>query len=91
MNAKQTIAIIIPIAIFIIKKYISLYITIPVLIAGCIITYYLYAKSDEDKYLRGALSLYGLNFFFIILGIVLLLYTIKSNLLKKFLYIKLDM
>lgn len=41
MNAKQTIAIIIPIAIFIIKKYISLYITIPVLIAGCIITYYL--------------------------------------------------
>ena len=56
MNAKQTIAIIIPIAIFIIKKYISLYITIPVLIAGCIITYYLYAKSDEDKYLRGALS-----------------------------------
>lgn len=81
MNAKQTIAIIIPIAIFIIKKYISLYITIPVLIAGCIITYYLYAKSDEDKYLRGALSLYGLN----------LLYAIKSNLLKKFLYIKLDM
>lgn len=44
MNAKQTIAIIIPIAIFIIKKYISLYITIPVLIAGCIITYYLYTK-----------------------------------------------
>lgn len=39
MNAKQTIAIIIPIAIFIIKKYISLYITIPVLIAGCIITF----------------------------------------------------
>ncbi|WP_427003116.1 hypothetical protein [Methanobrevibacter intestini] len=71
MNAKQTIAIIIPIAIFIIKKYISLYITIPVLITGCIITYYLYAKSDEDKYLRGALSLYGLNFFFIILGIML--------------------
>ena len=71
MNAKQTIAIIIPIAIFIIKKYISLYITIPVLIAGCIITYYLYTKSDEDKYLSGALSLYCLNFFLIILGIVL--------------------
>ena len=71
MNAKQTIAIIIPIAIFIIKKYISPYITIPVLIAGCIITYYLYTKSDEDKYLIGALSLYCLNFFLIILGIVL--------------------
>ena len=72
MNAKQTIAIIIPIAIFIIKKYIRNKNTeIPVLIAGCIITYYLYTKSDEDKYLRGALSLYCLNFFLIILGIVL--------------------
>ncbi len=71
MNTKQTIAIIIPIAIFILKKYISLYITIPVLIAGCIITYYLYTKSDKDKYLRGAISLYGINFFFIGLGIVL--------------------
>jgi hypothetical protein len=71
MNTKQTIAIIIPIAIFILKKYISLYITIPVLIAGCIITYYLYMKSDKDKYLRGAISLYGINFFFIGLGIVL--------------------
>ena len=71
MNTKQTIAIIIPIAIFILKKYISLYITIPVLIAGCIITYYLYTKFDKDKYLRGAISLYGINFFFIGLGIVL--------------------
>ncbi len=71
MNTKQTIAIIVPIAIFILKKYISLYITIPVLIAGCIITYYLYTKSDKDKYLRGAISLYGINFFFIGLGIVL--------------------
>jgi hypothetical protein len=71
MNTKQTIAIIIPIAIFILKKYISLYITIPVLIAGCIITYYLYTKSNKDKYLRGAISLYGINFFFIGLGIVL--------------------
>ncbi len=71
MNTKQTIAIIIPIAIFILKKYISLYITIPVLIAGCIITYYLYTKSNKDKYLKGAISLYGINFFFIGLGIVL--------------------
>ena len=71
MNTKQTIAIIIPISIFILKKYISLYITIPILIIGCITTYYLYTKSDEDKYLKGALSLYGINFFFIILGIAL--------------------
>ena len=71
MNTRQTIAIIIPIPIFILKKYISLYITIPVLIAGCIITYYLYTKSNKDKYLKGAISLYGINFFFIGLGIVL--------------------
>ena len=71
MNAKQTIAIIIPIAIFILKKYINIYITLSVLILGCIITYYLYTQSEEDKYLKSAVSLYGLNFFFILIGILI--------------------
>lgn len=71
MNTKQTIALIIPIAIFILKKYINLYITLSVLILGCIITYYLYTQSEEDKYLKSAVSLYGLNFFFILIGILI--------------------
>lgn len=71
MNTKQTIALIIPIAIFILKKYINIYITLSVLILGCIITYYLYTQSEEDKYLKSAVSLYGLNFGFIFLGVLL--------------------
>ena len=74
MNAKQIIAIIIPIAIFMFRRYISILITIPILIIGCIVTYYFYTKSKEDKYLKGALSLYGLNFFFIFIGFLLVFF-----------------
>ena len=71
MNAKQIMAIIIPIAIFMFRKYISIVITLPILIIGCIVTYYFYTKSNEDKFLKGALSLYGLNFFFIFIGFLI--------------------
>ena len=74
MDAKQIIAIIIPIAIFMFRKYISIVITLPILIIGCIVTYYFYTKSKEDKYLRVALSLYGLNFFFIFIGFLLVFF-----------------
>ena len=74
MNAKQIIAIIVPIAIFMFRKYISIVITLPILIIGCIVTYYFYTKSKEDKYLRVALSLYGLNFFFIFIGFLLVFF-----------------
>ena len=71
MNAKQIIAIIIPIAIFMFRKYISILITLPILIIGCIVTYYFYTKSNEDKFLKGELSLYGLNFFLIFIGFLI--------------------
>lgn len=74
MNAKQIMAIIIPIAIFMFRRYISIIITLPILIIGCIVTYYFYTKSKEDKYLRVALSLYGLNFFFIFIGFLLVFF-----------------
>ena len=74
MNAKQIIAIIVPIAIFMFRRYISILITLPILIIGCIVTYYFYTKSKEDKYLRVALSLYGLNFFFIFIGFLLVFF-----------------
>ncbi|MBE6510661.1 MAG: hypothetical protein E7Z74_05275 [Methanobrevibacter millerae] len=74
MNAKQIMAIIIPIAIFMFRRYISILITLPILIIGCIVTYYFYTKSKEDKYLRVALSLYGLNFFFIFIGFLLVFF-----------------
>ena len=71
MDVKQIVAIIIPIAIFMFRRYMGILITLAILIIGCIVTYYLYAKSEEDKYLRGALSLYGLDFFFIFIGFLI--------------------
>lgn len=72
MNAKQIIAVIIPIAIFVFRRHMNILITIPILIGGCIVTYYFYTKSKDDKYLKGALSLYVLNFFFIFIRFLLI-------------------
>ena len=72
INAKQIIAVIIPIAIFVFRRYLSILITLPILIIGCAVTYYFYTKSKEDKYLKSALSLYGLNFFFMFIGFLLI-------------------
>ena len=69
MNAKEIVILITPISIFILKRYISILITIPLLIIFSTITYYLYVKSG-NKYFKSALALFGLDFLFIIIGIL---------------------
>lgn len=63
------IGYLIPFILFLLRRFVSIIIILPFLIVGTIITYYFYRK-NPDKNLSAILSLYGFNYFFIIISIL---------------------